>query len=253
LKYGPHGSGHGHFDKLNFILAVGSAWLSPDLGTARYGLPVYEGWFKQTLSHNTILVDQERQKEATGQLLAFNPRAPIPWMRASVDKAYPGVNLERSLYLGDQYLIIFDRINSPRAHTYDWVFHNYGKLTYDLPLKPLSGPLGKGNGYEYLESLSRTVTKDPWRLTWEHHPYNVRLTMLGAPDTQVIAAQGPGMPISECLPMVIARRKAAQTEYVTVLEWYEEQPSIKSVRLVGNAIELVSTGKTTTIVLDNRN
>lgn len=253
LKYGPHGGGHGHFDKLNFILAEGSVWLSPDLGTSKYGLPIYEGWFKQTLSHNTILVDQKRQKEASGQLSVFNPNAPIPCMKASVDNAYPGVNLERSLYLGDSYLVIYDRINSSQIHTYDWVYHNYGHLTHHLPLKPLSKSLGKGNGYEYLESLMHAVTKDLWQLTWQYHQYNVRLTMLGAPDTEVITAQGPGMPISERLPMVIARRKAAKTEYITVLEWYQEQPVLKSVRLVDNALQLIFPDKTTTIPLSEKN
>ncbi len=253
LKYGPHGSGHGHFDKLNFILAEDSTWLSPDLGTTKYGLPIYEGWFKQTLSHNTILVDQKRQKEAAGQLSAFNPETSIPYMKASVDNAYPGVNLERSLYLGESYLVIYDRINSSQVHTYDWVYHNYGQLTRHLPLKPLSQSLGKGNGYEYLESLLRTVTKDLWQLTWQHDPYKVRLTMLGAPDTEVITAQGPSMPISERLPLVIARRKVAKTEYITVLEWYQEQPVLKSVRLVNNALQLIFSDKTTTIPLSETN
>ncbi|MFB3883592.1 MAG: heparinase II/III family protein [Thermodesulfobacteriota bacterium] len=253
LKYGPHGGGHGHFDKLHFILAQGPVWLSPDLGTTRYGLPIYEGWFKQTLSHNTILVDQKRQKEASGSLSAFRPSAPVPWMKASVDNAYPGVHLERSLYLGDNYLVIFDRIHSSQSHIYDWVYHHYGQLVFNLPFEPFPQPLGKNNGYEYLESLSHTVTKDLWRLTWKDHRYNVRLTMVGTPDTQVITAQGPGMPISERLPMVIARRKATQTEYVAVLEWYEEQPAVNSVRLLNNSIQVVMTGKTATVLLDNKN
>jgi hypothetical protein len=174
-------------------------------------------------------------------------------MRASVDKAYPGVSLERSLYLGDHYLVIHDRTNGSKIHTYDWVYHNYGNLTYDLPLKPFSQPLGKENGYEYLESQSHTVTKDLWQLIWQHHPNKVRLTMMAAPGTEVITAQGPGMPVSERLPMVIARRKATRTEYIAVLEWYQEQPVIKSVRLVDNTIQLALAGKTTTIPLDNKN
>ncbi len=253
LKYGPHGGGHGHFDKLNFVLAEGSDWLSPDVGTIKYGLPIYEGWFKQTLSHNTILVDEKRQKEATGQLPVFNPHAPIPYMKASVDQAYPGVSLERSLYLGDHYLIIYDRINSSQVHTYDWVYHNYGNLTHQLPLKPYPHSLGKGNGYEYLESLMHTVTRDSWQLTWQDHSYKVRLTMFGAPETEIITAKGPGMPISKHLPMVIARRKVAKTEYVTILEWYQEQPVLKSVRLVNNALQLIFPDKTTTILLSEKN
>ncbi len=77
--------------------------------------------------------------------------------------------------------------------------------------------------------------------------------MLGTPDTEVVTALGPGMPISERLPMVIARRKAAKAEYIAILDWYQEQPVLKSVRLVGNTVQLVWAGKTTTIPLDGKN
>jgi hypothetical protein len=249
MKYGPHGGGHGHYDKLNFILAQGSTWLSPDLGAPKYGLPIYEGWFKQTLSHNTILVDQKRQEQAEGQLQSFKPDAAVPSMEASVDTAYPGVTMRRSLFLGENYLVIHDRINSLRLHTYDWVYHNFGQLIHDLPLKPLVIPLDKRNGYEYLESLHHAVLNDPWQLTWQYGEYKVRLTMLGAPDTEIITASGPGMPISDRLPMAIARRKSTKTEYTAVLEWYTGKPVLKSTELVDNVLQLTSAEKTIKIPL----
>ncbi len=181
------------------------------------------------------------------------PNATIPHMQASVDHAYTGVNLKRSLYLGDNYLIVHDRIHSSRFHTYDWVYHNYGNLISSLSLKSLPKSPGNGNGYEYLESLQQTMTNDSWQTTWQRHPFNVRLTMLGSPNTQVITAQGPGMPLSERLPMVIARRKGTQTGYITVLEWYEKQPILQSLTLTDNILRLVFPDKTTTLPLSETN
>ena len=251
MKYGHHGGGHGHYDKLNFILAEGSTWLSPDFGAPKYGLPIYEGWFKQTLSHNTIVVDQKRQEQATGRMRAFKPDAEVPSMEASVDSAYPGVTLKRSLHLGEDYLVIHDRVESSQPHTYDWVYHHDGRLVHDSPFKPLSPPLNKGSGYEYLESLEHVIVHDPWQLTWQDGQRSVRLTMLGAPNTEVITAAGPGMPISDRLPMVIARRRATRAEYIAVLEWPGDAPLFTSVNLVDNVLQLLRGEKTIRIPLQH--
>ncbi|HID07210.1 MAG TPA: heparinase, partial [Armatimonadetes bacterium] len=64
LKYGPHGGGHGHPDKLNFILYARGLVIAPDPGTARYGIPIQRGWYRTTLAHNTLTVDEASQRPA---------------------------------------------------------------------------------------------------------------------------------------------------------------------------------------------
>ena len=59
LKYGPHGGGHGHPDKNNFVLYARGKVLFPDPGTRPYGSPLHNGWDKITLAHNTLVVDGE--------------------------------------------------------------------------------------------------------------------------------------------------------------------------------------------------
>jgi hypothetical protein len=71
LKYGPHGGGHGHPDKLNFVLYARGQVIAPDPGTARYGLPVQSGWYRTTLAHNTLTVDETSQKPSEGKCIAF--------------------------------------------------------------------------------------------------------------------------------------------------------------------------------------
>ncbi len=72
LKYGPHGGGHGHPDKLNFVLYSRGQILGVDPGTAAYGVPIQNEWYKSTLAHNTLVVDEENQKPAEGKSLAFH-------------------------------------------------------------------------------------------------------------------------------------------------------------------------------------
>jgi hypothetical protein len=73
LKYGPHGGGHGHPDKLGITLFAQGQRLSPDLGTPGYGIGLNQSWYRHTLSHNTVLLDGQSQPPATGHLRAFRP------------------------------------------------------------------------------------------------------------------------------------------------------------------------------------
>ncbi|HEX2951892.1 MAG TPA: heparinase II/III family protein, partial [Armatimonadota bacterium] len=70
-KFGPHGGGHGHMDKLSLDLHAFGERLSPDLGTPGYGIPLHHLWYRHTLSHNTVLIDQTAQPEGEGMLFHF--------------------------------------------------------------------------------------------------------------------------------------------------------------------------------------
>ena len=78
LKYGPHGGGHGHPDKLQLDLHAYGVRLAPDAGSPAYNSPLQGPWFRQTLSHSTVLLAEESQPEAEGRLLAY-----LPWDEAA--------------------------------------------------------------------------------------------------------------------------------------------------------------------------
>jgi len=73
LKYGPHGGGHGHPDKLSISLFNGKEELLSDLGTPAYGGPDHTQWYVKTVAHSTVTVDHKDQTPATGQLVKFKP------------------------------------------------------------------------------------------------------------------------------------------------------------------------------------
>lgn len=75
MKYGVHGEGHGHFDKLHFILFDGGREVVPDYGYSRWiniepkfggrYLPENDSYAMQTVAHNTVVVDQTTQNRAS--------------------------------------------------------------------------------------------------------------------------------------------------------------------------------------------
>ncbi|MCY3017883.1 MAG: heparinase II/III family protein, partial [Planctomycetota bacterium] len=99
MKYGPHGGGHGHPDKLNFVLYALGQIVAPDPGTANYGVPIQAGWYRTTPAHNTLTVDEDSQKPAEGKCEAFVATEGFSAVMAEAGAIYPGVSFRRTMAL----------------------------------------------------------------------------------------------------------------------------------------------------------
>ena len=112
VKFGPHGGGHGHYDKASLYLqAFGRPWLI-DPG---YGL-------KATAKHNTVTVDGADQPAATGRLVKWATGASLDVVSVEHD-AYPRVHHRRTVfYVKPGALFVVDELTPSDAetHTYDW-------------------------------------------------------------------------------------------------------------------------------------
>ncbi len=141
VKFGPHGGGHGHYDKLTFVSYAGGARQAADPGTQAYGAKTHGTWDKTTIAHNTISVDGKQQSESTGKLLEWNPGPKVTEVRVSAGPVYPGVEIERTLVHTAEYTLDIAEARSVdgAAHLFDWAYHNFGILDTILPLKPYLG------------------------------------------------------------------------------------------------------------------
>ena len=116
MKYGVHGQGHGHFDKLHFVFFDGGNEVVPDYGFSRWiniepkfggrYLPENDTYAMQTVAHNTVVVDQRTQNDANEArdeavwperhfFDATNPA--VQAMSAKTDKHYAGVAEQRTM------------------------------------------------------------------------------------------------------------------------------------------------------------
>ena len=71
LKFGPHGGGHGHYDKLGEIVYAEGRTQAVDPGTQLYGMALHKEWDQMSVAHNTTTADESRQDQATGKLVAW--------------------------------------------------------------------------------------------------------------------------------------------------------------------------------------
>lgn len=225
MKYGPHGSGHGHPDKLNFVLYAKGHVLGIDPGTTRYGLPLQKEWHRTTLAHNTLTVDEQSQKAAEGRCIAFGAENGVDYAVCDAGDIYDGVSFTRTAALLDENLIVFiDRIKSDKEHTFDLAYHERGKWT-TVPVGTAWAPPDK-LGYMHLRdaisskadggiTLGCEVAKDPTPALptlGREHPVTIQLA--GGEPTEVITATGVGSNTADRVPVAIFRRHGKETTFV---------------------------------------
>ena len=230
VKFGPHGGGHGHFDKLSFISYANGARQAADPGTQAYGAKSHATWDKTTIAHNTISVDGRQQAQSTGRLLEWNPGPKATEIRLSAGPVYAGVELERTLVHTAEYTLDIAEARSVdgAVHLFDWMYHNFGSIDTTLPLKPYLG-IPQSNGYEHLTQARAADIGDEWMLTFAQERSNLRLRMLGAPGTTVVTGKGLGPDLREPVPFAMARRMGTAARFVAVYEPYREAPVVRSI------------------------
>jgi len=108
-----------------------------------------------------------------------------------------------------------------------------------------------------VKNVAEAATGEPWQADFGLTPdgaKGLRLSMLGVPGTQVFTGIGLGNPPTEKVPVVIARRKAKESIFVSLLEPFSSpatrHPSrairLSSVAITGGdgvAVEMESEGR----------
>ena len=149
MKYGPHGGSHGHPDKLSITLHDGGREILPDFGSPAYSVPAFGGWYKNTLSHNTVVVDGVNQEEVTGTLMDFSESS----VTAKVTGAYTGVEMERSLAFGSGTMTDIFTATGQGSHTYDYVLLSVESPEYTYAA--VDSNLGYSGPYDYITNVKK--------------------------------------------------------------------------------------------------
>ncbi len=210
------GMGHGHFDKLNWLLYDNGQAVVTDYGAARFlnieakaggrYLPENESWGKQTVAHNTLVVNETSHfdaqlapaEEIAPTQLAFVGEGPLRFSIGEMAGAYPGVTFRRALVqvdMGKGSPLVLDLMTVKNAGkaTYDLPLHFAGhiidtdvKLASNVTTRPV---LGSANGYQHLwVDATGPLANGQGRVTWINQGrfYSYRMATPGA---QLIVAE----------------------------------------------------------------
>jgi len=213
LKYGPHGGGHGHPDKLNFILYSRGRIVACDPGTRAYGSPLHAGWDRATMAHNTLVVDEKSQAAAQGKCLAFGNDKGVSYVMADAGNIYKAVRYLRTAVLLDANLSLFiDQVRADRERTLDIATHLPGKWEAAPPTNPWPPP--DAQGYKYIKDPACRQSNGDLTLSVRRGNAETALTLMGGNPTEVITGTGIGESTEDRVPLVLFRRKAQQAAFV---------------------------------------
>lgn len=218
LKYGPHGGGHGHPDKLSFVLYSGGEVLGVDPGTARYGLPIQKGWYRTTFAHNTLTVDESSQKQAEGSCIAFDSLDGIDYLIAEAGSVYDGVRFTRSAALLDEKLVlVIDSVLSDTERLLDVAYHQRGAWE-NLPDAPQWRRPDRP-GYSYLRDTQSVNSTDGVSLSARTPSgASVGVCLAAGEPTEVITGTGVGAHSEDRVPVVVFRRRAQQSTFAWLID-----------------------------------
>jgi hypothetical protein len=195
MKATTQGLGHGHHDKLGFLYYDNGDEIVADYGAARFlnvepknggrYLPENETWAKQTVAHNTVVIDETSHFDAKVEVgnanwpvvdfFANNEHGSVS--KAHINTAYEGVALTRTIALVDLPDIgstiaidLFD-VDAQKTHQMDLPLHYLGQFidsNFDISANTTSLPaLGDKSGYQHLWLRGQATPQEGLaRVTW---------------------------------------------------------------------------------------
>lgn len=264
VKATSQGMGHGHFDKLGFQYYDNGAEIVADYGAARFlnvepknggrYLPENTSWAKQSVAHNTLIVDETSHfggdwrlgQQQSPQILSFSSSDDVDFVLAEDRDAYDDVVFQRFSAIvpvqgARPYVVDIVRAKSDRKHAYDLPVHFKGQLietSYDLTsaVESLS-PLGADNGYQHLWKRAASqeqlgLNNASWLLGDQFYsmttavtsPYEVVFAELGANDPNQNLRREQAL---------ITRTAGKHVDFVSVYERFGRYDSDEEVTVFG--------------------
>ncbi|GAM55683.1 hypothetical protein JCM19231_747 [Vibrio ishigakensis] len=165
FKHAPYGGEHDHYDRLGLLLTRNGKEILPDLGTTGYGAELHYGYYKNTATHNTLVVNQQNQSPINPELNSYQKEsgytlidASVDWSKpaASVDShtieqwdsdSYKDVLFRRILLVLDHGVVELNSVENPYQQQLDLTYHVRGEHDLDANWQevanPLTGPLAR--------------------------------------------------------------------------------------------------------------
>lgn len=252
IKHGPFGGEHDHYDKLEFSYAYEGKAVSTDLGTTGYGAHLHYDYYKNSITHNTIVLDEENQAPACGQVRRFTNNSDfslidvqVVWskdyelpdsfvIRQWSSEAYEGAYFRRQMIFCDDFIVDLETVRCSENRTIDSSLHFSGVLLDGMrPEEETSGHmdrLGKKKPYSHLTECIAFTADRASHLIYKTENIVTDLYCMSN-DGLLIHAKGPGNPSNVLIPYVIERIWGQKACFAHVLSSRNEKDEAKVLKV----------------------
>ncbi len=228
--------GHGHRDQLNFGMFWLNADVLPDIGYPTWTIehPFSDHFVRNTISHNTVVIDRKPQRKIwSGRCLGFaeTPIASFAWVKAN--KAYYPHQVERLLVLmpNDEGAYLLDILWVCGGSEHLLSFHTAPAQVNGEFRELKSAPdsfkdATEESGLTFLRWCGEaTSTETPFIAKFQMSQ-GITLQVHCLTDAQKFLAEAAVTKRSEkrVLPYLIQRRQSDSSVFVTIIEPFVEKP-----------------------------
>ncbi len=268
FKHDSYGGEHDHYDRLSIShLACGRA-VSPDLGTTGYGAKMHYDYYKNTGTHNTLVIGEENQSPVNARLTRYEETPQGILVEAEADwtapfrmpdsftivqwseENYRTVTMKRKILWADGFFAeVFLADGIPEGKSADWVMHIKGRLLSHTGEKEALPPdYFAKKPFCYLHDSWREIPSLPASESGSGNPApeassfpasayrriyrdeNVYTAVYGMNNGQdTICAAGPDNPSNTELCYLMERRFSSSILCAHVIESWTDQPVIRDV------------------------
>jgi len=219
---------HENADKLSVqLFADGHLWL-PDCEAKpsaehSFSAPVQSALNRETLCHNTLLVDAHSQRFPDGRLDLVEyqvlPQVKRVSMGDLAGRLYPGVRQLRTCLVRADYVLDFFQVQADRARSLAWVTHVDALPAGSSspgPAKPFALP-GQAP-WSYLRGAEEVVVPGPYWEVFRHGERRFRIDLATSSPQQLVRCGFPrdDGPKAEVIPMRMFRSDASSAWYAAV-------------------------------------
>ncbi len=222
-----HNRVHENLDKLSIILfGEGHLWL-PDCEAVpsaehSFSANIQRELNRQTLCHNTLLVDRKSQHfpDQPLQLIEFQDLPALKRVTIGdlAGRLYPGVRQMRTCLVRNQYVLDFFQVQCDGPRDFDWLVHiDAQSLASPPPDGELEWP--QEMPWNYLRAPKRLGQSISYAETFRHDDQSFRLDVLASCSQEIIGCGFPrdDSPDPSVIPLRIFRCCQQQSAWYAAL------------------------------------
>ncbi|CAH0528706.1 heparinase II/III domain-containing protein [Vibrio hippocampi] len=241
LKHSPYGGEHDHYDRLGLIIVKQGKEILPDLGTTGYGAPLHYGYYKNSATHNTLVVNQQNQSPINPETLCYRNTeqyslidCQVDWSKpaATVDShtlehwdsdAYQDIHFRRTIIrIGEAYIEL-NQVTNPHQQQLDLTYHVRGQHQlsehWQVCANPLSGVLANMTK-THCHQKSRQHTL---HYAIEEQPHGYHQHIACATECEILVGYAPDNPATSDLAYALLRSTAPRLQAMVLHDLSSEQ------------------------------
>jgi hypothetical protein len=237
VKHSPFGGEHDHYDRLGLSYHAYGEAVAPDLGTTGYGAKLHYEYYKNTGSHNTVVINEENQPPANPKVRRFWEGPQYILLDTEVcwdggyqgldsftlvqwdEPSYAGARLRRIILWCASYFIelfLVDGLKAPA--TIDWVLHVPGRLQPNQAVA-YPGVFSSKKPFKYLKNMRSLPPSGVVRSNWELQNCRFNLySFCNIADNRLYYGDGPDNPSVKDISYLINRVNGKEALFANLFE-----------------------------------